>query len=107
LIEADKSKFNSFILESGHLSGFNIEVEKTPVFLGHDLVATGSKIKAIQDVRNVALKIQLAENEIGRGKPFFKLGFWLRQELLKDHPSYKFMFDTYEDMIKKRVWCWF
>lgn len=99
--KSDKIKFENFVTAHSADSGYSIEIEKTPIFLGHDLIQKGTKIKAIQDVRNLALKIQLAEQTIGRGKPFYKLGFWLRQELLKDHPFYNEFFKLYEDMIKK------
>lgn len=99
--KSDQSKFAKFVQEKSKDSGFKIEIEKTPIFLGHDLIQSGSKIKAVQDVRNLAMKLQLSEQTIGRGKPFYKLGFWLRQELLKDHPFYNEFYKLYEDMIKR------
>lgn len=110
--EADKVMFEKFMNKHNiyegdgvtrrfvkSASGYEILVEATPVFLGHDFVRLNDQITPIQDIRNLASKLLLAEREFGKDKPFWAMGFWLRLELLKNHPYYSRMYEAFNQAV--------
>lgn len=81
---------------------FKLEIEEVVNYLGMSLTRDSSGTKHLLDIRNIVVKTHVPERSIGSvHKPFFAFGFRSKLDIYSNHPSFNYVYNSWNTLVKK------
>lgn len=81
---------------------FKLEQEEVVNYLGMSLTRDSSGTRHLLDIRNIVVKTHVPERSIGSiHRPFFAFGFRNKLDIYSSHPSFNYVYNAWNSLVKK------